>query len=380
MIEDLDLETDRAWIEINLDNLEHNINEIKKVISHTTKIMAVIKANAYGHGTLLIAKKLLEIGINDFAVATLEEGINLQKNNIDGNILILGYTNFIDLKYVIKYDLIQTIVDYDYSERIKELDLDDKLKCHIKINTGMNRIGERYDSIDKISKIYENEKLNILGTFSHLCVADSKKTEDIEFSKKQIKRFNECIKTLKDKGYDTGKVHLQSSYGTINYVGLNYDYVRMGILMYGVNSSKQTYQLNNLNLKPVLSVKARITSIKDIEVNDSVSYGRTYIASQKRKIASISIGYADGIPRNLSNKDMIVKVNDGYGKAIGRICMDQMLIDITDLSNIKVGDIATIIGDDKKISAEEVSDKADTITNELLCRLGSRLKRIIKEK
>jgi serine/alanine racemase len=380
MIEDLDLETDRAWIEINLDNLEHNINEIKKVISHTTKIMAVIKANAYGHGTLLIAKKLLEIGINDFAVATLEEGINLRKNNIDGNILILGYTNFIDLKYVIKYDLIQTIVDYDYSERIKELDLDDKLKCHIKINTGMNRIGERYDSIDKISKIYENEKLNILGTFSHLCVADSKKTEDIEFSKKQIKRFNECIKTLKDKGYDTGKVHLQSSYGTINYVGLNYDYVRMGILMYGVNSSKQTYQLNNLNLKPVLSVKARITSIKDIEVNDSVSYGRTYIASQKRKIASISIGYADGIPRNLSNKDMIVKVNDGYGKAIGRICMDQMLIDITDLSNIKVGDIATIIGDDKKISAEEVSDKADTITNELLCRLGSRLKRIIKEK
>ena len=244
----------------------------------------------------------------------------------------------------------------------------------------MNRIGERYDSIDKISKIYENEKLNILGTFSHLCVADSKKTEDIEFSKKQIKRFNECIKTLKDKGYDTGKVHLQSSYGTINYVGLNYDYVRMGILMYGVNSSKQTYQLNNLNLKPVLSVKARITSIKDIEVNDSVSYGRTYIASQKRKIASISIGYADGIPRNLSNKDMIVKVNDGYGKAIGRICMDQMLIDITDLSNIKVGDIATIIGDDKKISAEEVSDIADTITDELLCRLGSRLKRIIKEK
>lgn len=376
-MENIDLEKDRAWIEIDLNNLENNINEIKKVISHKTKIMAVVKANAYGHGSLLIAKKLLEIGINDFAVATLDEGIYLRKNNISGNILILGYTNFRDLKYVIKYDLIQTIVDYNYSEKIKELDLEDKLKCHIKINTGMNRIGEKYDNIDKISKIYENEKLNILGTFSHLCVADSEKLEDIEFSKMQIKSFDECIRLLKNKGYDTGKVHLQSSYGTINYVGLNYDYVRMGILMYGVNSAKDSYQLNNLNLKSVLSVKARITSIREIETNDSVSYGRTYIAVQRRKIAAVSIGYADGIPRNLSNKNMLVSINENYGTVIGRICMDQMLIDITNLSNVEVGDIVTLIGQDKNISAEEVSDKADTITNELLCRLGNRLKRIV---
>lgn len=336
-METIDLEKDRAWIEIDLENLENNINEIKKVISHKTKIMAVVKANAYGHGTLLITKKLLEIGITDFAVATLDEGINLRKNNISGNILILGYTNFTDLKYVIKYDLIQTIVDYNYSEEIKKLNLEDKLKCHIKINTGMNRIGERYDNIDKISKIYENEKLNILGTFSHLCVADSEKTEDIEFSKMQIKRFNECIRILKDKGYNTGAVHLQSSYGAINYVGLNYDYVRIGILMYGVNSSKDSYQLNNLNLKPVLSVKARITSIRKIETNDSIGYGRTYIAEQKRKIAAVSIGYADGIPRNLSNKNMLVSINENYGIVIGRICMDQMLVDITNLSKVNVG-------------------------------------------
>ncbi len=145
-----------------------------------------------------------------------------------------------------------------------------------------------------------------------------------------------------------------------------------------MNSSKNSYQLNKLNLKPVLSVKARITSIREIEINDSVSYGRTYIAEKKRRIAAISLGYADGIPRNLSNKNMLVKVNEEYGIVIGRICMDQMLIDITNLASIKVGDIVTIIDKDKKISAEEVSDKADTITNELLCRLGSRLKRIIK--
>ena len=146
----------RAWIEINLNNLEHNINEIKKIISSKTEIMAVVKADAYGHGMIEVSKKLNEIGINTFAVATLEEGINLRKNNIRGNILILGFTNFSDLNYVIEYDLIQTIVDYNYSEKIKELQLEGKLKCHIKINTGMNRIGERYVDFNKLFKIYEN--------------------------------------------------------------------------------------------------------------------------------------------------------------------------------------------------------------------------------
>ncbi len=367
----------RAWIEINLNNLEHNINEIKKIISSKTEIMAVVKADAYGHGMIEVSKKLNEIGINTFAVATLEEGINLRKNNIRGNILILGFTNFSDLNYVIEYDLIQTIVDYNYSEKIKELQLEGKLKCHIKINTGMNRIGERYDDFNKLFKIYENNRLNILGTFSHLCIADSEKIEDIKFSKMQIKRFNECIRILEKKGYNTGALHLQSSYGTINYVGLNYNYVRMGILMYGINSSKDSYILNNLNLKPVLSVKARITSIREIETDDSVSYGRTYIAKEKRRIATLGIGYADGIPRNLSNKNMIVSIKGRYAKIIGRICMDQMIIDITNFKNIKIGDIVTLIGKDKKISAEEVSNKANTISNELLCRLGSRLKRVV---
>ena len=141
---------DRAWIEIDLDNLEHNINEIKKIISDKTEIMAVVKANAYGHDSILIAQKLTSIGIQNFAVATLEEGIELRKYGISGNILILGYTNFDDLKYVIEYDLIQTIVDYNYSETIKLLNLSNRLKCHVKINTGMNRIGEKFDDIDKL--------------------------------------------------------------------------------------------------------------------------------------------------------------------------------------------------------------------------------------
>ena len=373
--------TDRAWVEVNLENLEHNINEIKKVIQPKTKIMAVVKANAYGHGSILIAEKLSEIGINDFAVATLDEAIELRKHNIKGNILILGYTNFEDLKYVIQYDLIQTIVDYNYSEKIKELKLSQKLKCHIKINTGMNRIGERYDNMDRLIKIYENPRLNILGTFSHLCVADSDKKEDIKFTEKQIENFNKCIKQLKENGQDVGKIHLQSSYGAINYNTETYDYVRIGILMYGVNSDNTSYQKNKLDLKPVLSLKARATSVKEINKDDSVSYGRTYIADRNRKIASISIGYADGIPRCLSNKDILVKVNGYYAKVIGRICMDQCVIDVTDVKEIKTGDVVYIIdSNDINLSSEKLAIKADTITNELLSRLGNRLPRIKKYK
>ena len=370
---------DRAWIEIDLVNLVNNINEIKKIIFPKTKIMAVVKANAYGHGALLIAKKLSEIGITDFAVATLEEGIYLRKNNIQGNILILGFTNFDDLEYVIKYDLIQTIIDYDYSEKIKELNLNEKLNCHIKINTGMNRLGEKYDHLDKLYKIYENEKLNILGTYSHLCVADSDIKEDIDFTNRQIELFNQTINRIKMKGYDTGKVHLQSSYGIINYTGLDYDYVRVGILMYGVNSSKESYQLTHLKLKPVLSLKARITSLKEVDKNESVSYGRTYIAREKRKIAAVSIGYADGIPRNLSNKGLKVKVKDIYCNVVGRICMDQLLIDISDITNIKIGDEVILIGENEKISASMIAMKGGTITNELLSRLSNRLPRIVSK-
>ena len=146
--------------------------------------------------------------------------------------------------------------------------------------------------------------------------------------------------------------------------------------MYGINSSYESYQLTHLNLKPVLSLKARITGVKEIDKNDSVSYGRTYIATENRKLLLFK-GYADGIPRNLSNKNMQVKINESYGTVIGRICMDQLLIDISSISNVKVGDIITIIGEDDNITAEQVADKADTITNELLCRLGDRLARII---
>ncbi|MDY4997117.1 MAG: serine racemase VanT catalytic subunit [Bacilli bacterium] len=369
---------DRAWLEINLNNLENNINEIRKTIPSKTKIMAVVKANAYGHGIIDISKKLEQIGIQDFAVATLQEAITLRQNRIKGNILILGFTSIENLHYVIDYDLIQTIVDEEYAEKILNLSYNKKIKVHIKVNTGMNRIGINYKNINFIKELYLSNKIDVLGIFSHLSVSDSNDQEDIDFTKMQISRFNDLIKKLKTDMIDVGKTHLQSSYGILNYPELEYDYVRPGIIMYGIHSEKNMTTKVKLNIKPVLSLKAKITDVKEINENDSVSYGRKYIALQREKIASVSIGYADGYPRNLSCKNVSVLINNHYAQIIGRICMDQLIIKINNL-DVKQGDIVTLIGESEKISAETIANCSDTITNELLSRLGERLSRIINE-
>lgn len=368
---------DRAWIEINLNNLENNINEIKKAIPSKTKIMAVVKANAYGHGMISISKKLETIGIQDFAVATLQEAITLRQNDIKGNILILGYTSLENLHYVIDYDLIQTVVDEEYAQKILNLSFKSKLKVHLKINTGMNRIGINYENIDFIKELYLSSNIDVLGIFSHLSVSDSNDMEYVEFTRKQISKFNNLIAILKNDMIDVGEVHLQSSYGILNYPEMAFDYVRPGIIMYGINSEKNMNTKVKLNLKPVLSLKAKITTIREINENEAVSYGRKYIAAEKERIASVSIGYADGYPRNLSCKGIKVLVNNHYAEIIGRICMDQLIIKVDDI-DVKEGDIVTLIGDDEQVSAEIIASYSDTITNELLSRLGDRLNRIVE--
>ena len=373
----LSLNNKRAWIEINFENLKNNIQEIKKVIPKTCDIMAIVKANAYGHGIVQISNMLNKIGINSFAVATLAEGIKLRENNIKGNILILGYTDIADIKKVIEYDLIQTIVDLEYAEKISKIKLKSKLKVHIKINTGMNRIGENCQNIDNIIKMYNIDNIQITGTYSHLCTAENLDSDNIEFTKKQINNFDKCIEKIRKLGYNPGKTHIQSSYGILNYSECNYDYVRPGIIMYGAycdgicNKTKV-----QIDIKPVLSLKAQITTVKEIKKGEAVSYDRTFVADRNKKIATVSIGYADGYPRNLSGKNAKVLVNGEFAEIIGKICMDQLIIDASNLEKIKQGDIVTLIGEEKEISVEEMAMKSETITNEIFSRLGDRLERI----
>ena len=368
---------ERSWIEINTKNLEYNINQIKQIIPKTTQIMAVVKANAYGHDSIIISKKLQEIGINDFAVATLPEAIKLRENNITGNILILGYTEPEELQKVIDNNIMQTIVDNDYAKSVLKANLQGKLKCHVKINTGMNRIGEFYDDFAALSEIYQNPALQIEGTFTHLCVSDSDKIEDINFTKEQINRFDKAIEFIKNQGLNSGKLHTQASYGTINYTNCKYDYVRMGILMYGINASYDCYNKYNVDFKPVMTVKSKVTSIKYVNPEETVSYGRTFKADNKIKIASVGIGYADGVPRALSNI-LIVKINNKKYHQIGRICMDQLMIEINDENPIAIGDEIILIdpNESKDLTLENWAKVTNTITDEIICQFTTRLKRI----
>ena len=368
---------ERSWIEINTKNLEYNINKIKQIIPKTTQIMAVVKANAYGHDSIIISKKLQEIGINDFAVATLPEAITLRENNITGNILILGYTEPEELQKVIDNNIMQTIVDNNYAKSVLKANLHGKLKCHVKINTGMNRIGEFYNDFAALSEIYQNPALQIEGTFTHLCVSDSKELEDINFTKEQINRFDKAIEFIKNKGLNPGKLHTQASYGTINYTNCKYDYVRMGILMYGINASYDCYNKYNVDFKPVMAVKSKVTSIKYINPEETVSYGRTFKADNKIKIASVGIGYADGVPRALSNI-LIVKINNKKYHQIGRICMDQLMIEIDDDNPIAIGDEVVLIDPNeiKDLTLEDWAKLTNTITDEIICQFTTRLKRI----
>lgn len=366
---------DRAWIEVNMDNLKYNIKTFQKILPEQCSIMAVVKANAYGHGSIQVSRMLNNVGVYDFAVATIDEGIKLRTAGIKGNILILGYTSPNRIGQLINFDLSQTVVDIEHALNLD--DLGKTLKVHIKINTGMNRLGENYFNLSEIEKIFSCKNFKIQGIFTHLSVADSNEKKDVEYTKNQINKFYSLIEQLKYKNIKIPKIHIQSSYGVLNYPNIKCDYARLGIAIYGVLSHENCIVEPYLDLKPVLMLKSRIALIRTINYQESIGYGNQYISPRISKIAVVSIGYGDGYPRSLSGNSEVL-LNGCRVPIIGRICMDQMMIDITDIRSVKRGDIVTLIGSqgNEIISAEELSLKAKTITNELLCRLSQRLERI----
>ncbi len=367
----------RAWIEIDAQNLKHNIKEIEGLMKKDCKIMAVVKANAYGHDMVKIATLLSKFGVDSFAVATIEEAILLRKNKIKGDVLILGYTDFSCLSLIKKYDLTQTVIDYNYAIKLNET-LKCKINVQVKINTGMNRIGIKHDALDEIIEIFKLKHLNVAGVYTHLCCSDSLENDDVNYTRKQVERFNNCILKIKKKGFNPGKLHVQSSYGIVNYNELSYDYVRPGIIMYGVNENINMNLKNNVDLKPVLKLKAKVSSVKWIRKNEYVGYARKFKATSDMKLATISIGYADGYPRSLSNKNAKVLIKGKLCKVVGMICMDQIMVDVSRINNVKQGDVVELIGDKNEIRVEYLASLAGTISHEFLTNLGSRLKRIIK--
>lgn len=364
---------DRAWVEVNLQNLKHNVEEIKRIIHPKCNFMAVVKANAYGHGLVKVSKYLNEIDIDNFAVATIDEAIELRDANVQGDILILGYTNINRLNDLVKYDLIQTVVNYDYAKELNKFER--SIRVNIKIDTGMHRLGEEYTNRESIDKIFNFKNLNVESVFSHFYVSDSSDKEDIICTEEQIEKFFDIVNYVRQKFNSNIKCHIQNSYGALNYPELECDFARIGIVMYGVKSSLDDRVETDIDLKPVLELKARVAVVRSVGENEAISYGRAYISSSNMKIATVTIGYADGVPRNISQNNGFVLVNNRQAPIIGRVCMDQMIIDVSNIESIEAGDVVTIIGKDNEceVLAEEVSQSAGTITNELLSRLSNRL-------
>ena len=367
---------DRAWIEIDRDNLRKNVTALTRLLPQGCELMPAVKANAYGHSAVLIAKELNKLGINSFCVATILEGIELRRHGIKGEILILGYTHPVQFSMLRKYLLTQTVIDYSYAQLLNSYGK--KIKVHLKVDTGMHRLGERSEKIREICGIFNFPNLVIQGIFTHLCCDETKSEQDTKFTLAQAAAFYGVVSELNKCGYSCGKIHLLSSYGLINYPEFAGNYVRVGIALYGILSNRTDLENCPVKIYPVLSLKARVALTKDVYAGEAAGYGLQYIADGKKRIAILAIGYADGVPRALSCGHGKVLINGKEAPIIGRVCMDQTLIDITGISNVKSGDVAVFIGrcGESEITVYDLAEESGTITNEILSRLGSRLSRI----
>lgn len=362
----------RAWREIDVKALLHNAEVLKALCSDGCELMAVVKADAYGHGAYVVSRSLEEHGIKAFAVATIDEGIELRRFGIHGEILILGYTSPERVRELKKYRLTQTVVSIEHAKALETQK--QRINVHLKVDTGMHRLGFSPREIDEIISCFQMKYLNVTGVFSHLCVADMTDADSVAFTKIQRECFEKITDALSKNGIKIPKKHLLSSYGLLNYSETESDYARVGIALYGVYSSPDDRVKCDIDLRPVLKLKGRIVQMKSVSEGDTVGYGRQFKASEDTKIATVSIGYADGVPRALSSRGSVM-INGEKAPIAGRICMDQMSVDVTDILNVAVGDTVTIIGDG--ISAESVAEQCGTITNELFSRLGKRLETVI---
>lgn len=376
-MKEIEKNTERSWLEINLENLEHNVKVLQQAMPQKCKLMAVVKTRAYGHGAVEISSHLNKIGIEAFAVATIDEGIELRKHGIRGEILILGYTNIYRASELKKYDLMQTLIDFDYAVALNEQNV--VIKTHIKIDTGMHRLGIDSNDFSNIRQIFDMKNMEVCGIYTHLCCSESLDPDDVTYTRKQIRCFYDVIDVLKNSNITVPKIHIQSSYGLLNYPDLACNYVRAGIALYGVLTSLNDKTTLKLDLRPVLSLRTRVILIRKVRKGDSIGYDRKYKADRDSRIAVLPIGYGDGFPRNLSCQKGRVCLNGRYVPIVGQICMDQLTVDVTNANHVSLGDVAILIGVDKdtQISAPVVSDCSDSISNELLCRMGQRLPVVI---
>lgn len=371
----------RAYAEIDLDNIRYNVENIQRRIGEKTKILAIIKADGYGHGSIPVARFLSRHElVYGFGVSTVREAVVLRKAGIKEPILILGYVFPGDFETVIDYSITTTVFQYETAKLLSDI-AEKKSKSaniHIKIDTGMGRIGFdcNGDCVEEIAKISTLKNINVEGIFSHFACADSK---DKTSANLQKKRFYDILDELKKIGINIPLKHICNSAGIVEFSDDFLDMVRAGIIIYGLYPSEEVNK-DNIKLKPAMSIRSRVVYVKNIKKGQTVSYGSEYVADCDRKIATISIGYADGYYRSLSSKGQVL-IRGKRAKIIGRICMDQMMVDVSDIPDVQQGDIVTVFGKDgnDEITFEEISEIAGTINYEFICGFSRRVPRIYSE-
>ena len=367
-----------TWAEIDLDNLRYNFAEIKKAISQNAKLCAVVKADGYGHGAFEVAEVAIASGASYLAVAFLDEAVELRQKGIKIPILILGFTPSAQFDTIIEYDITQTIYNVESAKILSEkaLKQNKKAKVHIKLDTGMSRIGFQTDeaSIGQIKEIGKLQGLEVEGIFTHFAKADEK---DSSATYQQFQSFTNAVNAIENDSLKIPIKHVANSAAIISYPQTHLDMVRPGIIIYGMYPSKEVPR-EKVRLKPVMSLKTRIAHVKSVPKGKAISYGGTYITQRQSLIATLPIGYADGYSRLLSSKAHVL-VNGQRAPIVGRICMDQCMIDVTDVKEeVMQGDEVILIGSygNESISAEDLADIIGTINYEITCGISKRVPRV----
>lgn len=373
----MEYKLNRAWAEINLDNIAHNIREIRRITNKNAEIMGVVKADAYGHGVMEVTRTLLDNGVTRLAVSMLDEAIQLRRNGISVPILILGYTDPIRANEIIENDVTQSVFSHELAQALSDeaVKQGKKVKIHIKIDTGMSRIGflPGYSAVKNVIEINRLPNIIIEGLFTHFASADEKNKE---YTLMQFELFMSICSELQRIGIHIPVKHCANSGGIIEYPEMHLDMVRAGIIMYGMYPSDEVDK-TKIDLKPAMTLKANVILVKEVEKNTSISYGRIFTTQRNSRIATIPIGYADGYTRMLSNKGKVL-IHGQFAPVVGRICMDQCMVDVTDLNiDIAVGDEVVLFGpqEGNLITVDDVAQLIGMINYELVCIIGKRIPR-----
>ena len=373
----------RTWAEISLEAIRHNFKEIKSRVDGKAKICCVIKADGYGHGAVEVAHLYEKLGADFFAVSNIDEGIEIRNSGCTLPMVILGYTPVSDAKRLSDYNISQAVFSLEYAKSLSEecVKNDCSVKIHIKIDTGMSRIGfmcqefpRDNNSIKEIKEACNLKNLELEGLFTHFCVSDEA-MEGKEFTYRQYENFRYVKEELEKSGLDIKISHCSNSGAIEDYADTYCDMVRAGIILYGLAPSGKLQ--GKFNLIPAMTLKTAVAYVKELKKGATVSYGRTFTAEKDMKIATVPIGYADGYIRS-NAKDGYMLVNGKKAKIVGRICMDQTMLDVTDIENVNTGDEVIVFGtgEDGEPTADLIAQNTDTINYEVVCLVGKRVPRI----